>query len=114
MCPFAFCLRSDGMPYAGEDLNRYAVTWLIEMFPPAPPPEPGVWMQVPRRFRPAGIAQAEFKLIRLPRVDRAELPAAAHDTGARAALPTLRRARLAAGVRDASAAQTQRSVKCPR
>jgi hypothetical protein len=67
-CPCAFCLRSDGTPYVGQDLEGQAVYWIFEMFPdeltemlfPPEDPVPGVWVQVPRHLRPAGMAHAFF------------------------------------------------------
>jgi hypothetical protein len=54
-----FCLRSDGTPYVVQDLVGQAVDWLAEMFP-TEAPVPGVWVQVPMRLRPAGMAHAFF------------------------------------------------------
>jgi hypothetical protein len=54
-----FCLRADGTPYTAPDIAGQAVTWLTEMFP-TEPPVPDVWVQVPRRLRPAGVAHAFF------------------------------------------------------
>ncbi len=54
-----FCLRTDGTQYVVEDIPHQAVNWLVELFP-TEAPTPGVWVQVPRRLRPRGMAHAFF------------------------------------------------------
>jgi hypothetical protein len=54
-----FCLRSDGTPYVVEDIVDQALDWLTELFP-TEAPVPGVWVQVPTRLRPEGMAHAFF------------------------------------------------------
>jgi hypothetical protein len=54
-----FCLRADGTQYVVEDIPNQAVNWLVELFP-TEAPTPGVWVQVPRRLRPRGMAHAFF------------------------------------------------------